>query len=467
MSESTVVTGPTTVAPAGAQRSQSLRVWFSAFLGGSIEFYDFSIYSTAAALVFAPLFFTGAPPTIGLIASFATLAVGYIARPLGGIIFGHFGDKIGRKSSLIVTVVIMALATALIGVLPTFEQVGAIAPILLILLRIVQGLSVGGEWGGSVVLTTEHSKVKRRSLMGVATPMGSAFGLLLGFIAFAIVIPASGDQFMVWGWRIPFLSTIVLFAVALYMRFRVSESDVMKEQRLKIAADTKAGIKFKKPFVEVFKKHWRTIIISALVFAGPFLIQSLMLSFYVSYTVGTMKIPNTEMVNISMIGLTVTLLALPVVAWISDRVGRRRVMTIGVILATINAIFIWPLLSTGMVWGILLTYVLVFLIHAIVLAPLAATYSELYPTKMRYTGVSMSYQVASLLAGGLGPVLAQSFIAAGWGPWSVSGLLVFSGLVAIWAVFRLKKTDNVDLRTVGTPAQSMSGEANPAPIAIG
>ncbi|MDF2442987.1 MAG: hypothetical protein JWR01_1190, partial [Subtercola sp.] len=439
----------------------------SAFLGGSIEFYDFSIYSTAAALVFAPLFFTGAPPAVGLIASFATLAVGYIARPLGGIIFGHFGDKIGRKTSLIVTVVIMALATALIGLLPTFSQVGAIAPILLILLRIVQGLSVGGEWGGSVVLTTEHSQVKRRSLMGVATPMGSAFGLLLGFIAFAIVIPASGDQFLVWGWRIPFLFTIVLFFLALYMRFRVSESDVMKEQRAKITADAKSGIKFQMPIVQVFKKYWRTIIVSALVFAGPFLIQSLMLSFFVSYTVGTMGIPNTEMVNISMIGLTITLLGLPVAAWVSDRVGRRKVMTVGIILATVNTIFIWPLLSTGMAWGILLTYILVFLIHAIVLAPLAATYSELYPTKMRYTGVSMSYQVASLLAGGLGPVLAQSFIAAGWGPWSVTALLFFAGVVAIWAVLRLKKTDDVDLRTVETTTEDASGEANPAPIAIG
>ncbi|KDA05340.1 MFS transporter [Microbacterium sp. CH12i] len=428
--------------------SQAGRVWASSFIGGAIEFYDFSIYSTAASLVFASLFFSELPPAIGLVASFGTLAAGYAARPIGGIIFGHFGDKVGRKKTLIITIVVMGLATFLVGLLPTTAMVGPAAAVMLITLRLIQGLAVGGEWGGGVVLTSEHAPKGRRALMGTATTMGSAAGLLLGFGAFAIVIPATGDNFMTWGWRIPFLVTVVLFILAIYMRLRVKESETMVKRRAEIIEAEAAGQKFENPFGAVLRSNWRWVIIGALIFTGPFLIQNLMLTFWVAYSVGTSGISQGTIVNVGMIALAVCLVLLPVAAMLGDKYGQRKVILWGIGLQVINSILVVPMLSSGSFGMLITSYVLVFAIHAFILGPLTAVYVELFPTKNRYTGVSVTYQLASLLGGGLGPLAAQSLFASGVNVWPIALGVTVLCAVAFLATLTVRKSEEIDLHDI-------------------
>lgn len=433
-------TATTTTDPGHARR-----VWLSSFIGGAIEFYDFSIYSTAASLVFASLFFSGLPPAIGLVASFGTLAAGYAARPIGGIIFGHFGDKIGRKTTLIVTIVVMGISTFLVGLLPTTQAIGPAAAVMLISLRLIQGLAVGGEWGGGVVLTSEHAPKGRRALMGTATTMGSAAGLLLGFAAFAIVIPATGDNFMTWGWRIPFLITVVLFVLAIYMRLRVKESETMVKRRNEVLEAEAAGKKFENPLAAVLRTNWRWVIIGALIFTGPFLVQNLMLTFWVAYSVGTSEVPQGTVINIGMIALAVCLVLLPVAAIIADKYGRRKVILWGIGLQIINSVLIVPLFSSGSLVWLTVSYVLTFAIHAFVLGPLTAVYVELFPTKNRYTGVSVTYQLASLLGGGLGPLIAQSLFAAGINVWPIALGATVLCVIAFFATLAVRSTEHIEL----------------------
>lgn len=434
-------------APDTAERSttpvrQPRRVWASSFIGASIEFYDFSIYATASALVFAPLFFTPAQASVGVVLSFLTLAAGYLARPIGAMVFGHYGDKLGRKNTLIMTVVLMGLATTLIGLLPTYDHVGALAPILLVSLRVVQGLSVGGEWGGAVVMTTEHSSAKRRSFMGSATAMGSAFGVLLGFVAFAVTVAATGDNFLTWGWRLPFLATIILFGLAMYMRLRVNESPVMLERSDETFADSRL------PIVVLFTRFPKPLALAAGVFTGPFMIHSCMGTFFVSYGVTELGMSRSFLLNASIVGITMSLIGIPIAGYLADKYGRRRILAVGVALATANLLLLGPLFTSATTAGIVAAYALVFTFHALCLAPIGALYSELFPTSIRYTGVSMSYQVASLVGGGLGPVAASLLIAAGFGISAVIVMLAAFCLLAGFCVWRLPRTDDLDLRDV-------------------
>lgn len=420
--------------------TQPKRVWFSSFIGASIEFYDFSIYATASAVVFAPLFFSPAQASIGMVLSFATLAAGFVARPLGAAIFGHFGDRIGRKTTLITTVLLMGIATVLIGVLPTYDQVGVLAPLLLVLLRIVQGISVGGEWGGAVVMTTEHSSTKRRSFMGSATTMGSSFGGLLGFGAFAVMIPLSGDDFATWGWRIPFLATIALFALAVYMRLRITESPVMVEASQN--RDRRAAL----PIKVVFGKHSKAVALAAGVFTGPFMVQSCVATFFISYGVSELGMSRQFLLNASVIGVLTVFIGIPIGGVLADKYGRRRVLAVGVTLATANLFLLLPLFTSGSHTAVIAAFVLVYAFHSLCISPIGALYSELFPTEVRYTGVSMSYQIASLVAGGLGPLAASLLVANGLGLGAVIAMLVVFCLLAGFSILRLPRTDDVDLR---------------------
>jgi MFS family permease len=428
---------------AEASPTQARRVWVSSFLGATIEFYDFSIYSTASALVLAPLFFTGVSPSVGLAISFATLAIGYAARPIGAVIFGHFGDRIGRKSTLIATIVMMAVATFLIGCLPTAAQIGHAAPILLIVLRLLQGVSVGGEWGGSVVMTTEHSTEGRRGLMGSATLTGASAGVLLGFVAYAIMVPVSGDSFLTWGWRVPFWITAFLFVLAIYMRLKVTESPVMVKLQEEQPAE-----KQELPVKALFTRYPGTVFKAAGVFVGAFMLQQVMISFFVSYAVTDLGQTKSAMVNASMIGVAVSFVGIPLAGLLTDRFGRKTVLLTGLILQALNALLIWPLLSSGSYGLILLSFCLVFVFHSLCYAPLGALFSELFPSAMRYTGASMAYQVASLI-GGFGPLFATLLIGAGLSPLWVIGLLVLGLLVSIACALAMPRTDDVDLAEVG------------------
>lgn len=428
---------------AEASPTQARRVWVSSFLGATIEFYDFSIYSTASALVLAPLFFAASSPTVGLAISFGTLAIGYAARPIGAAIFGHYGDRIGRKSTLIATIILMAAATFLIGCLPTTAQIGELAPILLILLRLLQGVSVGGEWGGAVVMTTEHSTEGRRGLMGSATLTGASAGVLLGFAAYAIMVPLSGDGFLSWGWRVPFWVTALLFALAIYMRLKVTESPVM----VKLQEDQPAQ-KQSLPIKALFTRYPGTVFKAAGVFVGAFMLQQVMISFFVSYAVSDLGQSRSAMVNASMIGVAVSFVGIPLAGLLTDRFGRRPVLITGLVLQTLNCLLIWPLLSSQNYGLIVVSFCLVFLFHSLCYAPLGALFSELFPSAMRYTGVSMAYQLASLI-GGFGPLFATLLIAGGLSPLWVIGMLLLALLVSLTCALLLPRTDHVDLAEIG------------------
>jgi MHS family shikimate/dehydroshikimate transporter-like MFS transporter len=441
--------------PTEASPTQARRVWISSFLGATIEFYDFSIYSTASALVLAPLFFSGVSPTVGLAVSFATLAIGYAARPIGAIIFGHFGDRIGRKSTLIATIIMMAVATFLIGCLPTTAQIGHAAPILLIVLRLLQGVSVGGEWGGSVVMTTEHSTEGRRGLMGSATLTGASAGVLLGFVAYAIMVPVSGDSFLSWGWRVPFWATALLFVLAIYMRLKITESPVMVKLQQEQPEQQQVA-----PIKALLARYPLTVLKAAGVFVGAFMLQQVMISFFVSYAVSDLGQSRSAMVNASMIGVAVSFVGIPLAGLLTDRFGRRRILLTGLVLQALNCLLIWPLLSSESYGLILVSFCLVFLFHSLCYAPLGALFSELFPSAMRYTGASLCYQVASLI-GGFGPLFAALLIGAGFSPDWVIGMLVLGLLVSIGCTLIMPRTDDVDLAQVGVEP---AGVTSPAPV---
>jgi MFS transporter, MHS family, shikimate and dehydroshikimate transport protein len=433
--------------------TQAKRVWVSSFLGATIEFYDFSIYSTASALVFAKLFFSGVSPATGLALSFATLAIGYAARPIGAMIFGHYGDRLGRKNTLIATIVLMAAATTLIGCLPTTSSVGEWAPVLLVALRLLQGVSVGGEWGGAVVMSTEHSTAQRRGFMGSATMTGASAGVLLGFVAFAVIVPLSGDGFLSWGWRVPFWVTALLFVVALYMRLRLTETPVM----LKLRAED-PSVERTVPLVTIFRKHPLTVLKAAGAFIGAFMLQQVMISFFVSYGVSALGQSSSAMVNASMIGVAMSFIGIPIAGLLTDRFGRRRILLIGVTLQLLNAFLIWPMLSSGSYALIVTSFCLVFLIHSLCYAPLAALYSELFPSRVRFTGVSLSYQLASLV-GGFGPLVASLLVAGGASPLWIVALLVAGMLLSLACSLRMPRTDDVDLYEVGDEQAAPVAEA--------
>ncbi|MBV6759806.1 MFS transporter [Rhodococcus opacus] len=423
---------------------QRRRVYVASAIGSTIEYYDFLIYATAASLVFAPVFFAGSSPAVALIASFGTLAVGYLARPLGGIIFGYFGDRIGRKSSLIWTLSIMGVATVSIGLLPTPEKIGVLAPILLVLLRLVQGIAVGGEWGGAVLMAVEHANAKSRGFYGSATQMGASAGLLLSFAAFAALGGLSEDQFLSWGWRLPFLVTVVLVGIGMYIRLGVRESPVLLAEKKRTAEEPRRA-----PLFALLKDRPGRVLLGICVYAGPFMAYAVATSLLVTYAHKDFGIPRQTLLNAMMIGTAGMLLTVPLFAWLSDRYGRRPVYLTAALLTAVHAFAMFPLVTSGRFPLILLSYVIsMTVLNAAANGPVPALLAELFPTASRYTGVSLCYQFAGMIGGGVGPLLAATFIAPG-GPGSIAVSVMISALciVAALSVRALGETRTVDLRT--------------------
>ena len=398
-------TPPSTSEAKAAQ--QRRRVYFASAIGSAIEFYDFLIYVTAASLVFAKVFFADATPFVATLASFGTLAVGYVARPLGGIIFGYFGDRVSRKSTLIWTLSIMGVATTLIGLIPTPAQIGVLAPILLVSLRIIQGLAVGGEWGGSVLMSVEHAKKETRGLLGSATQMGAAGGLLLSFAAFAALGGLSQEEFLAWGWRLPFLATFVLLGIGLWVRLSILESPVHEAEKAKWAA----GEKPKAPLFTLLRDYPGRIVLGIGVYAGPFMAYVICTSLLVGHANAVYGIPRQLPLNALMIATAGMLVTIPLFGYISDKVGRRTIYIFAALLTAVHAFTVFPMVFTGSFGTILLAYVFsMTLLNAAAIGPIGALLAELYPTSLRYTGVSLSYQFSGVV-GGLGPLIGAALLA--------------------------------------------------------
>ncbi|MFK4296609.1 MHS family shikimate/dehydroshikimate transporter-like MFS transporter [Arthrobacter sp. GAS37] len=397
------------------QKRELRRVLLSSYLGSAIEYYDFLLYVAAASLVFGDLFFSNMPPVVATLASLSTLAVGYLSRPLGAVIFGHYGDKIGRKSILVITLLIMGVSTALIGLLPTSNQVGALAPILLVLLRFIQGISVGGEWGGAALMAFEHAPEDRRGFASSFAQAGGPTGTMLAAAVLGLFALLPKDQFMTWGWRIPFLLSAVLVAIGLWVRLRISESPLfVEEQRKQVASGAKAAI----PLMQVLRQP-RALILVFIALLSPFLFNSLLNSFGLTFAKSN-GLELSSVLAIQAAGGFACVVFQIVSGALSDRFGRTAVMTFGMVA---GVLFTYPFLlltSSGEFGKVLLAFVVM---NAVAISPMygpmAAYLSEQFRTGSRYTGASLGYQAASTVGGGFGPMLLATLIAAangmGWG----------------------------------------------------
>jgi len=421
------------------------RVLLAALSGTTIEWYDFYLYGTAAALIFNAQFFPSENAFASTMASFASLAVGFLARPIGGIIAGHLGDRIGRKSLLVASLILMGVGSTLIGLVPNYAAIGWWAPAALVVLRLVQGLAAGAEWGGSALLSVEHAPARRRGLFGSFTQIGSAAGMLLATGAFVIVQAATTEaQFAAFGWRIPFLASAVLVAVGLWIRLGVHDAP-------EFTAVKEAGETDRVPVLTVFRHHWRPLLVTIAQRIAQNSVYFLITVYVLSYLVQTHGDKEAG-VNAVMIGSAVGLFTAPFWGWLSDRVGRKSVTVFGYVAIGVFGWIFFGYLSTG---ALALLPVLMILgmnvAHDSVYGPQAAWFAEQFPVEVRYSGVSLGYQLGSVIGGGIMPMVAALLFQVGGNtPWLICGYLTFIAAVSLTATFLARDPYGAGLKAART-----------------
>ena len=407
-------------------------VAFASLIGTTIEWYDFFLYGTAAALVFNRLYFPTFDPLMGTLASFGTYTVGFIARPVGGVVIGHYGDKIGRKSMLVLTLVIMGLATFGIGLLPTYASIGPWAAVLLVVLRLAQGFGVGGEWGGAVLMAVEHAPAGRRGFYGSWPQIGVPAGLLLSTAVFAQFARLPEEQFLAWGWRIPFLLSAVLVVVGLVIRVRIVETPAFT--RLK---ETRSEAH--RPILQVFREHKREVFLAIgarLAENGAFYVYTVFSLVYVTQKV---HLARQTVLNAILIASACELIAIPAYGALSDRVGRRPVYLFGAVMTGLFAYPMFAMFDTGSTFAVSAALFIALLVsHAPMYGPQAAFLSELFGTRVRYSGASLGAQLSSVIAGGLSPFVATALLPYGRGP--LAGYLILMAIVTVVAVVLASET---------------------------
>ncbi len=419
-------------APERVVASHRRRAVIASTVGTTVEWYDFFLYGTAAALVFPRLFFPGGSTYSGVLASFATQFVGFAARPIGAAVFGHFGDRIGRKSTLIATLLLMGIATFLIGLLPSHASIGLAAPLLLVLLRIVQGIGVGGEWGGSVLLSMEWGAQRRRGLMASFPQLGVPLGLLASTGAVRLMEAVSGDGFDTWGWRVPFLLSIVLVGIGLYVRLRVLESPAFAEVKKQQAV---VG----RPVWEVIRSQPREILTSALVRMSEQAPFYLFITFVLTYGTKKLGLARGNLLDYTLVAAAVGLISVPLFGHLSDRLGRRLTYGVGIVGTAVYAFPYFGLLNTRTSGLVLLAIVLSLVFHDIQYGPQAALIAESFGTKLRYSGAGIGYQLASVVAGGPAPLIAAAILQhTGSSTW-ISGYIIGCCAVAFVALLFLPR----------------------------
>ncbi|MEV0389191.1 MFS transporter [Nonomuraea sp. NPDC050643] len=417
------------------KRRQLVRAVIASAVGTSIEWYDFFLYGFAASTIFAELFFPTSDPTTGLLLALGTYFGGFAARPIGAAIFGHYGDRIGRKATLIITLLTMGIATALVGLVPTYEQIGIWGGILLTLLRLLQGISVGGEWGGSVLLATEWGKTSggKRGFLGSWPQFGVPVGLVLGYLALQVFQPL--DPY--WGWRIPFLLSIVMAGVGLYIRLGILETPVFA----KVVRENRVE---RVPVRQVIAKNWREIVLSALLRTGqqaPFYIFTV---FILSYATKTLGFAASDVYTYVIVAGIVSLFTVPFWGYMSDIVGRRRLYMVGAALMVVWSFIYWPLLDTRAPALVFLAIVLSAPIHDIQYGPQATFIAESFTGRLRYSGASLGYQLASLTAGGPAPLIAVWLFATYQSSFAIAVYMAICSVISVVAAYLLKDRSHQD-----------------------
>jgi metabolite-proton symporter len=425
--------------PAAKAPSSVRKVIVASLIGTSLEWYDFFIYGTAAALVFNQLFFPTFEPLVGTLLAFTTYAVGFIARPLGGLIFGHYGDRIGRKNVLVVTLLLMGIATFAIGLLPTYATIGVWAPILLVALRFLQGLGLGGEWGGAVLMTLESGDPSRRGLNASWPQVGVPLGLLLanGILSLMGVL-TSDPAFLSWGWRVPFLLSGLLVLVGLWIRMTIAESPLFREVE---ESHTTTGA----PILEVLRRYPKQVLLAMGARVGVDVAFYTFVLFITTYVATYLKLPRNYALNAVLIAAAVQVALIPLFGSLSDRFARRPVYLAGAIGAAVWVFVFFILLDTGQFWLIVLAAVVALVFHAAMYGPQAAFISEMFPTRVRYTGASMGYQLAGIIGGALAPIISVALLDRYDTSIAVSIYAVAMLLVTIICVLLAPETSKIDL----------------------
>ncbi len=423
-----------------AGQVESIRkVALASFIGTTIEWYDYFLFGTAAALIFNELFFPTVAPLVGTLTAFATFGVGFVARPLGGAIFGHYGDRIGRKAMLVVTLSMMGIATFLIGLLPTYDTIGIWAPIILVALRLFQGFGVGGEWGGAVLMAVEHSPDGRRGFYGSWPQMGVPAGLLLSTGAFTVFSGLPEEQFLAWGWRVPFLLSILLVAVGLYIRLAILETPAFRRVR-------ETRTQARTPIMDVLRTQLKSVLLvigMRIAENGSFFIFSV---FVLAYATEQLGLANSMVLTGVMIAAAIQLFAVPAWGALSDRIGRRPVYLFGAAFTLLFAFPFFWLINTRMTILVWLAIVLALAVgHAAMYGPQAAFLPELFGTRIRYSGIAFSRELASVFAGALAPFIATALLAWAGNYWPVAVYVGAMALITVVAVYLAPETFRSDI----------------------
>jgi MFS transporter, MHS family, shikimate and dehydroshikimate transport protein len=435
------IAGQLPVAESPSATTEMKRIVVSSIVGTAVEWYDFLIYGTTSALVFSKLFFPLSNPALGTIAAFGSYGVGFLARPLGAAIFGHFGDRVGRKATLAMTIVIMGLGTFLIGLLPTYGQIGILAPVLLVILRLLQGIGLGGEWAGAVLMVVENAPVRNRGLLGAMVQLGYPIGNLAAIGALALLAQLSDPAFLAWGWRIPFLISILLAGVGLYIRMQLEETPVFRELEAKNATA-------RLPLIEILTAHRRAFFTAVGLKLSEISYISIAGIFAISYVTGKLGLPRSVILNAILLSAVLGLVAIPLFGWLSDRIGRKTMFYASCAFAIVFAFPIFWLLDTRDTLTITLTIIAAIIFGQIIGFGVGAPwYSELFAARLRYSGASLGFQIGAAISGGLTPFAAATFMAwSGGATWPISVYLIVLGVLTLIATMAAPETAGKPLK---------------------
>jgi len=434
------------MSPVDHSESNMRKVALTALAGTSIEWYDFFLYGAAAALIFPTAFFGEATPSTALILSLLTFAAGFIARPIGGIIFGHYGDRIGRKKTLVIALILMGVSSTLIGLLPTYAMIGVTAPILLTSLRFVQGLAIGGQWGGAMLLVTESAPPDKRGFYGAFAQAGAPMGVILANLAFIITSSlVSEESFYSWGWRIPFLASAILIGISMYIQLNLEDTKAFQElQQKKQNIDTKDEQIKQSPILEAIRKYPNRIVLAAGAFLSIQVTFYILIAFLLAYGVSSAEISRDDMLAAVLIASAIMVPSQFMFSSISDHYGRKGIFMAGAILTGLWAYAIFPLVDTGNFYLIVLAITIGLVFVGMMYGPQAAFFTELFSTEVRYSGATLGYQFGAILGGAFAPTIA-AFLWNNYGIFWVSVYISFASLLTLFSVMALTETYKISL----------------------